>query len=171
MIFQMKVSIRRRGTRGGQNPDTSVSSQAGQIDNGQLFIKNPDRIRTADRIETDRIWTDRHRTKNLNRRVKSKADDLGVKSRRSFGLKQTIVWAKADDLMKADNLEKCFFTQSKRSYFFLYISKQTILVNLLRVKVDDLMVYIELPLECKLSQKLTKARLGLGCHLVEMKQG
>ena len=39
----------------------------GQTDNGQLFLKsgqNPDRIRTANRIETDRIRTaERHRTR------------------------------------------------------------------------------------------------------------
>ena len=30
------------------------------------------------------------------------------------------------------------------------------------MKADDLMVYIELPLECKLSQRLTKSALGVG---------
>ena len=33
----------------------------------RIFCKIPDRIRTADRIETDRIWTDRHRTENPDR--------------------------------------------------------------------------------------------------------
>ena len=33
--------------------------------------------------------------------LKSKADDLGVESRRYFEPKQTIFWAKADDLTKA----------------------------------------------------------------------
>ena len=35
---------------------------AGQTDNGQSFFENPDKIRTADRIETGKIRTDRHRT-------------------------------------------------------------------------------------------------------------
>ena len=33
----------------------------------RIFCKIPDRIRTANRIETDRIWTDRHRTENPDR--------------------------------------------------------------------------------------------------------
>ena len=32
-----------------------------------IFSKNPDRIRTADRTETDKIRTDRHRTENPDR--------------------------------------------------------------------------------------------------------
>ena len=40
----------------------SRSCPAGQTDNGQLFSKIPDRIRIADRFETDKIRTERHRT-------------------------------------------------------------------------------------------------------------
>ena len=33
----------------------------------EFFFENPDKIRTPDRIETDRIRTDRHRTENPDR--------------------------------------------------------------------------------------------------------
>ena len=55
--------------------------------------------------------------------VKSKADDLGVESSRSFEPKQTIFWAKADDPKKI-----FFLSQSRRSYFFYF----------LYIKADDL---------------------------------
>ena len=44
-----------------------VCVQIDYPDTGQHFSKNSDRIRTADRIETDRILTDRHRAENLDR--------------------------------------------------------------------------------------------------------
>ena len=40
----------------------SCPCPAGQTDNGQIFFENPDKIRTAERIETGKIRTDRHRT-------------------------------------------------------------------------------------------------------------
>ena len=102
-------------------------------------------------------------------RVKSKADDLGVESRRCSEPKQTIFWAKTDDLTKADDRKKMFFFDLKQTIlvkaddlisFIFYISKQTILMRKgeddprkkkIRIKADDLMVHVELRLECKLS--------------------
>ena len=54
-------SRRRRTTTVKVRTALSRPCPAGQTDNGQLFY-NPDRIRTADRIETGKIRTDRHRT-------------------------------------------------------------------------------------------------------------
>ena len=73
-----------------------------------------------------------------NNRVNSIADDLLSQSRLSFGLKQTI-------LPKRTILKKCFF-DSKQTILvkaddpfslIFYISKQTILVRIKRVKADD----------------------------------
>ena len=70
----------------------------------------------------------------------SKADDLGVESRRSFEPKQTIFWAKTDDLTKTDEPKKnVFFFDPKQTIlvkaddlisFIFYISKQTILMRI-----------------------------------------
>ena len=51
-------SRQRTGSR-QKNPDRQAPDS--------VFSKNPDRIRTADKIETDRIRTDRHRTANPDR--------------------------------------------------------------------------------------------------------
>ena len=68
----------------------------------------------------------------------TKADDLLSQSRRSFEPKQTIFWAKTDDLTKADDPKKMFF-DSKQTIlvkaddlisFIFYISKQTIIVRI-----------------------------------------
>ena len=68
-----------------------------------------------------------------------------VESRRSWGRKQTIFWAETDDLTKSDDPEKMFF-DSKQTIlvksddaisFIFNISKQTILVRILRVRADD----------------------------------
>ena len=58
--------------------------------------------------------------------VKSKADDP-AESRRSWGQKQTIFWAKADDLIKADNPKKNFFLlkADDHIYFFVFQSRRS----------------------------------------------
>ena len=53
-----KKSRQRTGLR-QRNPDRQAPDS--------VFSKNPDRIRKADKIETDRIRTDRHRTANPDR--------------------------------------------------------------------------------------------------------
>ena len=50
-------------------PDVGGQEQrkSGHTDTRQPFSLKSDRIRTADRFETDRIRTDRHRTENPDR--------------------------------------------------------------------------------------------------------
>ena len=47
-----------------ESPDTYASSLSGRTDYGQLFSENPDRIRAAGRIETEKIRTGRHQTES-----------------------------------------------------------------------------------------------------------
>ena len=51
-----------------QTISRQYSKSGFQTETGQAILEeNPDRIHTADRIETDRIRTDRHRTENPDR--------------------------------------------------------------------------------------------------------
>ena len=64
IILRFGFSTRRRRTRTPKvRTALSRPCPAGQTDKGQRFLEIPDRIRTADRMETDRIRTDRHRTR------------------------------------------------------------------------------------------------------------
>ena len=48
-----------------QNPDSGQDRDKKNPDRqtpDSIFPKQPDRIRTAERTEIDKIWTDRHRT-------------------------------------------------------------------------------------------------------------
>ena len=60
----------------GHNPDSGHNRDRQNADrktSDSLFYKNPDKIQTADRIETDRIRTDRHRT-GFSRKSGQKSD-------------------------------------------------------------------------------------------------
>ena len=56
--------------KNSESPDSSVLSLSGRTDRqtaDRVFLRNPDKTRTADRIETDKIRIDRHLTENPDR--------------------------------------------------------------------------------------------------------
>ena len=57
------VQSRRRRTRTAKvRTVLSCPCSTGQTDNGQSFFENPDKIPTANRIDVEKIRTDRHQT-------------------------------------------------------------------------------------------------------------
>ena len=67
----------------------------------------------------------------------SKADDLLSQSRRSFGLKQTILAKRATLKNVFDSKQTILVKADDLISFIFYISKQTILMRISRVKADD----------------------------------
>ena len=82
---------------------------AGQTDSGQLFLLNPDRIRTADRIEADRIRTDRHRTQNPDRIQTADRHRINSRQRQDTDSAVRVVWCEARTTSRTSSTTSCCF--------------------------------------------------------------